>query len=288
MLFSVIIINYKQKEFLVNCVNSIKENLKAEYEIIVVNNSPESDDLTFKDVTILNNSNKGFANANNIAAKYTKGKYLLFLNADTVLKKDFSTKFLREFDKKDFGIVGLSLRYPDGSYQLSYWNENTFLNEFRNKKAEKNFKPENISRGNNSLRQDTVKEVDWVSGAAMVVSKSWFDKVNGFDEDFFLFYEDADLCKRVSDSGGKIFYLPFDGLIHYKGENVNKYFHSDTYFYSKKSQLIYYKKHNNLLNRLFLKVYLFLKFYFKSVFKRDSINTKILKMIVKGSYDKNS
>lgn len=288
MLFSVIIINYKQKEFLVNCVNSIKENLKAEYEIIVVNNSPESDDLTFKDVTILNNSNKGFSNANNIAAKYAKGKYLLFLNADTVLKKDFSTKFLGEFEKRDFGIVGLSLRFPNGSYQLSYWYENNFFNEFKNKKAEKNFKTVKQNSGYVSPQKDVVKEVDWVSGAAMVVNKSWFDKVDGFDEDFFLFYEDADLCKRISGSGGKIFYLPFDGLIHFKGENINKSFLSDTYFYSKKSQLIYYKKHNNFLNRFMLRIYLLLKFFLKSVFNRDGVNYKIFKMIVKGSYDKNT
>lgn len=288
MLFSIIIINYKQKDFLLNCAASIKENLKCDYEIIVVNNSPESDYLPLEGVTVLNNSNRGFSNANNLAAKIAKGKYLLFLNADTILKKDFSDAFLNSFAGIDFAVAGISLRFPDGAYQLSYWLENNFFNEFKNKNAEKQFKNINNIKISESPQNDTLKQVDWVSGAAMVVSKLWFDKVNGFDEDYFLFYEDADLCKRISDCGGKIYYFPFDGLVHFKGEIVNKYFRSSTYFYSKQSQLIYYKKHNNLLNRILLRFYLFIKFFFKSVFIRDGVNFKILKIIVKGPYAESS
>ncbi len=115
----------------------LKKTLKCEYEIIVVNNSPDYDSIEIPGITVIENSNNGFSHANNLAAKVTKGKYLLFLNADTILKRDFSAEFLNAFGEIDFGVVGISLRYPNGNYQLSYWNENIFINELKNKKLEK-------------------------------------------------------------------------------------------------------------------------------------------------------
>lgn len=276
--FSVIIINYRQKEFVVNCVNSLRKNLNCNYEIIIVNNSPE-DDFSVEGIKIILNSNKGYSQANNIAAKEASGKYILFLNADTVLEKDFANDFLREFEGREFGAAGLGLKYPDGKYQLSYWNENTFRNEAVNKKLEKAFK-ENYSEITSKYGKiKEIKEVHWVSGAAMIIRKEVFENAGGFDEEYFLFYEDADLCKRIKAKGYKIFYYPFDGLIHFKGENVNQSFTTDTYYYSKKSQLIYYRKHNNLFDKIRLRVYLASKFFYKMLTKRNGINMKIFKLV---------
>ncbi|MFA7360684.1 MAG: glycosyltransferase family 2 protein [Candidatus Kapaibacterium sp.] len=275
--FSVIIINYKQKDFILNCVESIKENLKCSFEIIIVNNSPEDDLSTLKGVTIINNLNKGFSQANNLAANHAQGNYLLFLNSDTVLKKDFSQGFLTDFKDKEFGAAGLGLVYPDGRYQLSYWNENKFFNEIKNKKIEKEFK--NKYQVVTKEYNDIIKEVDWVSGAALIMKKDIFEGIKGFDEDYFLFYEDADLCKRLKLKGDNIYFYPFDGLIHYKGENVNKTFLTDTYYYSKKSQLLYYKKHNSLYERTLLRIYLLLKFTFRAMTERKDINMKVLKLL---------
>lgn len=277
--FTVIIINYKQKDFILKCVESLRKNLKCLFEIIIVNNSPEDDLSVLKGVTIINNSNKGFSQANNLAAKHAQGNYLLFLNADTVLKKDFSQGFLSDFKGKEFGAAGLGLVYPDDRYQLSYWNENKFSNEIKNKNLETAFRKNDIAviyeyTGNNKLR-----EVDWVSGAAVIVRKEIFESIKGFDEDYFLFYEDADLCKRLKLKGYKIYYYPFDGLVHFKGENVNKTFLTDTYYYSKKSQLLYYKKHNSLYERTLLRIYLLVKFTFRAMTERKDINMKVLKLL---------
>lgn len=275
--FSVIIINYKQKDFILNCVESLRKNLKCLFEIIIVNNSPEDDLSILKGVTIINNSNKGYSQANNLAAKHTQGNYLLFLNADTFLKKDFSQGFFSDFKGKEFGAVGLGLVYPDGRYQLSYWNENKFIKEIKNKKIEKELKNKNqvVTKEYN----DIIKEVDWVSGAALIIKKDIFEDIKGFDEDYFLFYEDADLCKRLKLKGYNIYFYTFDGLIHYKGENVNKAFVTDTYYYSKKSQLLYYKKHNSLYERTFLRIYLLVKFTFRAITERKDINMKVLKLL---------
>lgn len=275
--FSVIIINYKQKDFILNCVESLRKNLICSFEIIIVNNSPEDDLSILKSVTIINNSNKGYSQANNLAAKHAQGNYLLFLNSDTVLNKDFSQSFLSDFKDKEFGAAGLGLVYPDGRYQLSYWNENKFFNEIKNKKIEKEFKNKNqvVTKEYN----DIIEEVDWVSGAALIMKKDIFEGIKGFDEDYFLFYEDADLCKRLKLKGDNIYFYPFDGLIHYKGENVNKTFLTDTYYYSKKSQLLYYKKHNSLYERTLLRIYLLLKFTFRAMTERKDINMKVLKLL---------
>jgi GT2 family glycosyltransferase len=251
----------------------------------VVNNSPENDSIEIENVIVLNNSNRGFSQANNIASKHAKGEYLFFLNADTLLQKDFTPIFNKEFGDKEFGVVGIGLKYSNGKYQLSYWNKNNFLNEFINKKSEKVSKDTHTKSYENYSNNISVKEVDWVSGAAMIINKVIFDRVYGFDEDYFLFYEDADLCKRINDIGSKIFYLPFDGLVHYKGENVNKSFSTDTYYYSKKSQLIYYKKHNNLANRILLRLYLIVRFSVKVVLKRNMLNRRIFNLVLGISHD---
>jgi GT2 family glycosyltransferase len=285
MMISIIIINYKQKDYLLNCIKSIRENLKCEYEIIVVNNSSHSDSFKIENITVINNVNLGFAQANNLASNTAKGKYLFFMNADTLLLKDFSSVFLNEFENKDFGVVGISLRYPNGNYQLSYWYENNFMNEFKNKKSEDSFKRNDTKIISNYVNNDSVKEVDWVSGAAMIIKKDVFNDVKGFDEDFFLFYEDADICKRIKLNGGKIYYFPFDGLIHFKGENVNESFLNETYYHSKKSQLLYYKKHNNYLNRVMLRLYLVFKYSVKVIFERNSIDKRIFKLALGVSDD---
>ena len=277
--FSIIIINYKQKEFTLKCVESLRKYPDCEYEIIIVNNSPE-DIFDLEGVRVITNSNKGFSQANNLAAKEARGKYLLLLNADTVLEKDFAKDFMKEFADRDFGAAGLGLKYPDGRYQLSYWNENNFRNEAVNKSLEKSFKEMDINVISKYENIKDITVVDWVSGAAMILRKDVFEKAGGFDEDYFLFYEDADLCKRLKDKGHEIYYYPFDGLVHYKGENVNESFSTDTYYYSKKSQLLYYRKHNSITDRIMLRLYLLAKFSFRLITDRSELNLKTLKLLL--------
>jgi hypothetical protein len=282
-LISIIIVNYFQKEFITGCVRSITNRLNAEdYELIAVNNSPAEDLGSLKEIapgiSIIENSNRGFPQANNLAAKYATGRYLLFLNPDTLVEDDFIEEFRRLKLPQDFGIGGLRLYNPDGSVQLSYWKENTFMNEIRNKSDEKQQRDRSVSADHETFR-DGIAEVDWVSGASMLIERELFMETGGFDEHFFLFYEDADICKRVHDYGRKILYLPAGKIIHYKGENVNEKFSSDTYYYTKESQLYYYSKHNRIADRSLLRAYLFLKFtvrYFRGFRKIDKDILKLL------------
>jgi GT2 family glycosyltransferase len=283
-LISIIIINYRQKCFLIDCIKSIYNVLKScPFEVIVINNSPEENlnniQVEFKNLKIIENENKGFAQANNLGARYSQGNYLLFLNCDTLIKNDFLNDLIGNLGNKEFGAAGLRMNNPDGSFQLSFWKENTFFNEISNKKAEKLFRKKDtgyISRISGS--HNIVTPVEWVSGAALFIRKNVFAEIGGFNENYFLFYEDADLCKRLKNKESDIYFFPSSDIVHFKGENVNKEFSDTTYYYSKESQLLYYQLHNNNFNRILLRIYLLSKFLMLSLITFKKINRKILKL----------
>ena len=208
-MISIIIINFRQKAFLEKCIDSIYLNFKSyPFEVIVVNNSPEEklffNNIKYPDLKVIENTNKGYSHANNLGAGISKGEYLLFLNADTEIKSDFLMELINNFKDMNFGAAGLKLFNPDNTFQLSFWKENNFLNEIENKKEEEKFREKDSEYIKNKERlYSDIKEVDWVSGAAIFIRKDIFNKTGGFDEDYFLFYEDADICKRLKDRGLK-------------------------------------------------------------------------------------
>jgi len=282
-MISIIIVNFNQKRFLKLCLGSIYENFRSyPFEVIVVNNSPAEDlkdlqsEFGFK---LLQNENKGYSQANNLGASHSSGEYLFFLNADTLIRSDFLYDFAERFSGKDFGAAGMKLYNEDGTFQLSFWKENTFFNEIKNKKDEKRFRERDKDYMSDKEREyREIKEVDWVTGAAMIIRKDVFNKIRGFDEKYFLFYEDADICKTLSDSGYKNYFYPFSNIMHYKGENVNSDFSDNTYYFSKESQLIYYKKNNGLLDNLLIRIYLFMKFSLLYLTSFRKIYLRILKL----------
>jgi GT2 family glycosyltransferase len=278
---SIIIINYYQKELLQSCLQSIYHNFTSfPFEIIVINNSLgqvlEPLQKEFPHIKLIENENNGYSQANNLGARHSTGDFLLFLNADTIIQNDFLEDLVLYFAGKEFGAAGLKLYNPNGTFQLSFWKENTFKNEIENKKLEEAFKNKDI-KVTSEIEQNhkEVTEVEWVSGAALFIRKNVFDSAGGFDEDFFLFYEDADLCKRLKDKGYKIYFYPYTKIIHLKGVNVNQSFESKTYYFSKLSQLLYYKKHNPLVGRILLRLYLFGKFGLLTLKSFKRINVRI-------------
>lgn len=282
---SVIIVNFRQKDFTKNCVESLLRKIPEDSaEIIIVNNSPEEplEDAIIPagKVSIINSQNKGFPHANNLAAARACGEFLLFLNPDTIVEDDFVAEFMQTGLPDDFGAGGLPLVHPDGTFQLSYWKENNFFNEILNKRAEEKYSfGESIAVSSRPGSPPEATEVDWVSGAAMIIRRNEFESLGGFDESFFLFYEDADLCKRLRMKGKKIYFLPFGKVIHYKGENVNEKFISNTYYYAKESQLLYYRKFNGIIDRALLRFYLFSKFFYRYIKTRSRIDRDILKLL---------
>ncbi len=288
-MLSIIIINFEQKKFTDECIESLYSVIKSiTFEVILVNNSLKEDfsnlDKRFPNFQIINSINIGFSRANNIGAKHSKYEYLLFLNPDTVFINDPFSDLIRSLGKRNYGAVGLKLYNKDNTFQLSFGVFNNFRGEIENKSQEDYFRKKNREKmleiENNYFE---IKMVDWVTGAALFIKKKAFNEVGGFDERFFLYYEDADLCKRLQNKKYHNYFYPFSKIIHYKGENVNPNFNSTTYYYSKVSQLLFYKLHNSAINNFILRVYLFVKYFFLSFFTFKKINFKILKLAIKGA-----
>lgn len=281
MFLSVIIVNYNQEKYLHRCIASLRKFLLCEFEIIVVNNSGEISGL--EDVKLIQSENKGYSFSNNKGVESAKGEFLLFLNPDTLLTKELSSDLFNEIKNLKFGAIGLGLCYPDMSFQLSFGADNTFSGEIANKKNELSNKDKfSVEAGKVKEKLNTVSEVDWVSGAALLTKKVDFIKAGRFNERYFLYYEDSDLCLKYKLAGYKNYYFPGTEIIHYKGENTQEDFKSKTYYYAKESQLIYYKLNNGYSQYIMLRVYLFFRFLVKFILKPDKAVFNLIILILKG------
>ncbi len=261
---SVIIIQYNNSRLTKNAIESLLKFHKNNLEIILVdNNSSEPDALEFvKDFpevkVIRNETNLGFSAANNLAAKKSSGEILLFLNNDTITTSGFINKVESEFrNDSSSGIIGPRLFNQDLSLQLSYGKLPSILRELFDK-----ILYTAVDRKNKLVIRLIEKkylrrtEADWVTGAALFVPKKLFFELNGFDESFFMYFEDKDLCARVRARNKKIFFFPEASLIHLRGGSFNG---PDKKFLLRKyreSQIMYYRKHKSMLQQILLKIFL--------------------------------
>ena len=241
MELSFVIVNFQSKSFLEKCLDSIKNKLKnCSYEIIVVNNDKDEifDDAEFDQsvVTIINMpKNVGFATACNVGAQKSKGDYIFFLNPDTELMFSNCKDLLSFFKKQDIGIISPQLVLGDGLMQA--WSWGIALTPFSLLKNQLLKKQASIPEENGA---STIR-VDWVSGAALIISKNLFERCGGFDENFFMYFEDIDLCRRVRLLGYEILNIPQFSILHIGGQSYfDKKIQKKQYY---KSQNYYFKKH---------------------------------------------
>lgn len=221
---SIIIINYNTLNLTKNTIESIIEKTKnLKYEIILVDNNSTDGSVEFFDknyqdkiIFIKNKYNYGFGKANNIGAKKAKGKYLFLLNSDTLLLNN-AIKTLFDFmeQNENVGICGGNLYdsnlEPTASYSLkmmSYNNElmNKLLFKFR--KTEGFFNKTNLP-----------KKVEIIIGADFFIRRELYEKLEGFDEDFFMYHEESELCFRVLKLGYSIYNIPEAKIIHLEGKS---------------------------------------------------------------------
>ncbi|MGQ9778132.1 MAG: glycosyltransferase family 2 protein [Thermodesulfobacteriota bacterium] len=248
---SVIIVNWNAKELLKACIESIYRNAgHILLEIIVVDNASTDGsqgmikELFPRAVLIENKRNLGYSRANNIGFNYSKGKYLLFLNPDTLVpEKTLEKAFLFMEENKDAGIVGCKHLNSDGSFQPSAFGFIPLASIFA------------YILGLNKLikiswlkKLSKTRTVGYVQGSFLLIRREIFQEIGGFDENFFLYGEDVDLCKRVWDLGRKVYYYPDIFIIHYLGgssrnnpETLKHFISSSLYFYKKHQSEVRYK-----------------------------------------------
>ena len=226
MNLSIIILNYKTRGLLKQCLKGIQLfDLNLDYEIIVVdNNSCDGTIEMMKDEftqikLIASLVNKGYAGGMNLGIKEAKGKYLLLLNTDIAIL-DNSIRKLYDFMEAHpkAGLAGPKLLNPDGTTQLSCYRFPSFLIPiYRRTPLGKLPFTKKILRKYLMLDWDhkQSKTVDWILGACMIVRKEAINKVGRMDERFFLYFEDIDWCRRFWQNSYEVYYIADVELVHY-------------------------------------------------------------------------
>lgn len=221
---SIIIPNKNSPQLLENCISSIlNKTVYTNYEIIVVDNqSTNSETLDFYeklaerlDVKIIPFSESfNYSRANNIGAENASGEILLFLNNDIeIMKSDWLEELVRWAEIPEVGVVGAKLLYPDGKIQhagivigmLGHANH--------------------IYYGSKNHETSLFGSLNWyrnymaVTGACMMMRRSVFEEIGGFDENYLLAFSDVEICLRIIEHGYRIVYTPFAELLHYEGKS---------------------------------------------------------------------
>lgn len=281
---SIILVNYNTKELTINSIKSILEKTKEiEYEIIVVDNNSQDDSIEtiehkFSKIKIIKNlTNAGFGTANNIAIKQARGKYILCLNTDTLLINN-AIKEMFDFMEANqcVGVCGGNLYDIDMKPTMSYSNFPNFWNCLSISWLLKKIFP--ILRNHKEIK--IIKEVDFITGADIFFRKSVLDEVGLFDEQFFMYSEEVDLCKRIKNAGYNIKIIPNAKIIHLEGKS-NKNFWNNTKM-RVKSKYLYARKHQKIIDIGGMKFSYILFHFLALIFTFNKKNFELIKLHLRG------
>ena len=255
---SVIIINYNVKFLLEQCLYSVSAAIAGlSAEVFVVDNASSDGSIAYLEPRfpkfhfIRNEENTGFARANNLALTRASGKYILFLNPDTIVPGDCFSKCIRFLEnQEEGGAMGVKMINGQGRFLkeskrgfpsplTSFWKMTGLVSLFPRSRT--------IARYYlGHLHENQTHAVDALSGAFMLVKKEVLDKTGGFDEQFFMYAEDIDLSYRIIKQGYKNYYFPQTVIVHYKGESAQK----DQAYVNR-----FYKAMNQFVAKHFTKTY---------------------------------
>ncbi|NOZ75931.1 MAG: glycosyltransferase [FCB group bacterium] len=229
---SVLIVNYNVRDYIIHCIQSVRQSdYSGTVEIIVVDNHSFDDSVAmirkqFPEITVLANAtNRGFGKAVNQAAEKATGDYFLILNPDTVVQENSISRLITYVQTHpEIGMVGPKILNADGTLQPACKRSFPTLSVALPKiLGLSSLFPKSRWAGKYNLTyldENQPHSVDAVSGSCMLVPKTIFHEVGGFDPAFFMFGEDLDLCYRIKTLGKEIHYTPTTQIVHYQGESV--------------------------------------------------------------------
>ncbi len=252
---SIVLVNYRNVRLTTDCIRSIQNTgAKISYEIIVVDNHSEDGSLDilksqFPHLTIVDSGrNGGFAYGNNVGVRLASGKYLLLLNNDTEVKPGMIDALYRYAESNPkVGMLGCRALDRNGMelpVAHSYENLKRIL-------LQTYVKPvlERIGLQRRLVRMAEEKSdsrtefqaAQWIAGSAMFIQRDLYNQLGGLDENFFMYMEDEDLCRRVNAAGYQVGIIPIVGYIHYcGGSTIQSYFLTKEYI---KSRLIFFMRY---------------------------------------------
>lgn len=213
-LISIVIANYNSEKYIINCLISVFKETKVLFELIIVDSSSKDTSVYLIEqklksrknaYLIKSKKNRGAAYARNIGAKKSKGKYLVFLDCDTIVGKNWLEKAIKFLEKnKNIGA---------GQLKIIQLDKKTF-DSAGEKLTPFGFLAERAQNAKDKGQFDDVEPIFSGKTAAMIVRKKIFQKLEGFDEDFFMYWEEPDLCWRIWKLGYKIVFLPMGTVYH--------------------------------------------------------------------------
>jgi N-acetylglucosaminyl-diphospho-decaprenol L-rhamnosyltransferase len=256
---SIIIINWNTRDLLAHCLESVYANPpNSELEVIVVDNHSSDASAamvrtSFPQVRLFENAeNVGFVRANNQALLKCRGRYVMLLNSDTIVKPDALTRMVSFLDEHpEAGIVGASVLNPDGTPQRCFGSFPTILSESAyawgldsSPLCSKWLVPA-------PLHSDECRQTDWVLGAALMVRRAALDRVGYLDEEYFMYSEEIDLCHRVKKDGWTNYVLAAAPIIHLGGQSAQQIpapMKAELF----RSKVKYFRKHRGRLAAAFM------------------------------------
>ncbi len=257
---TVTIVTYNCTDDAIKCIDTLQGSaVRRRIEVVVVDNA-SSDDVAaaigtrHPEVTVVERRrNAGFGRSHNLAAAHATGRYLLVLNPDTVVESGAIDEMVdfcdaRAAEGRPVGVVAPMLLNPDGTDQLTARSFPTASAGLFGRRSPLTRWFPNNPWSRKFLRADQVDRtmpwtVDWVSGAAMMVPRDLFETLEGFDPDFFMHFEDAELCARVGAAGRDVWCVPPARIVHAEGGSRGGwpasqvwYFHRGAYLFARKAR----------------------------------------------------
>ena len=275
---SIIIVSWNVSDLLRDCLRSIATGRgELELEVIVVDSgssdgTPQMVEETFGNADfpvrlIARPDNVGFPKGNNIGIRQARGRYILLLNPDTEVVDDALQVMVSHLEKNgDVGVVGPQLRYPDGSVQSSrrrfpslataFW-ESTWLEPWAPGRLLERYYI--LDRSDNAAG-----DVDWVVGACLLTRREVVEQVGLMDEDYFMYSEELDWCRRIKAAGWRVVYLPAAKVIHHEGKSSEQAV-TARHINFQQAKLRYFRKFHGRLACFLLRSFLLLDYLWQIV-----------------------
>jgi N-acetylglucosaminyl-diphospho-decaprenol L-rhamnosyltransferase len=248
MKFSVVIVNYASWPFTLRCIESLRKTGYEDFEVVIVDNDrPEPPQLPGPWVRLIRNPrNVGLARAWNQGIAISKGEYVVLINPDAIVRRDFFELSEAAFAQDpSIGVAGPRILDEDGTLQLTARKEVSMISGLfgRTSLLTRLFPGSSLVKSQFPAITEASypTRVDWVSGACMFVRRRVLDEIGPADDRFFMYFEDADLCRRAREAGWSVYYLPELEVVHRAGGSSHS--RSRAIWRLHRSAFLYHRKH---------------------------------------------
>ncbi len=260
---SAIVVSHNTRDDLLRCLASLAAHVRLPLEVVVVDNASTDGSVeavrgAYPTARVLESpANRGLSAANNAGIRASSAPRVLVINSDAEITAGAVETLSGLLDaRSDVAVVGPRTRNPDGSLQLSFGPDLTPLSEWQQRSLVLGLRarrPEALREA--ERRASREHEPDWVSGSCFLARRAALEAVGGFDEGFFLYEEDADLCRRLREAGWRVLYSPAAEVRHALGKSMARDPARARLEY-RRSHLRYYEKHNGAMLTALLRAYL--------------------------------